>query len=63
MDITEALEVLIDCSDYVNDPADANDVEKWLNDSVYTYDGAKKAIEIVQIYTKKVNLPNRHRLI
>ena len=63
MDITEALEVLIDCAHYVNDSADANDVEKWLKDSVYTYDGAKKAIEIVQIYAKEVNLPIRHRLI
>ena len=62
MDLTEALEILIDCTRYVNDDADAYDVELRLSDSNYTFDGAEQAISIIQTYAHQINLPNRHRL-
>ena len=62
MNITEALEILIDCARYVNDGADPHDVEERLKRSKYTYDGCERAIEIIQDYAKENDIPNRHRL-
>ncbi len=62
MNLTDALEILIECAVYVNDGADPHDVERRMKDTRYTYDGAIRAIEIVQEFAKENDLPNRHRL-
>ena len=62
MDLTEALEILIECARYVNDGADPHDVEDRMRNDKYTYDGAEQAIEIVRHFARTNDLPNRHRL-
>tara|TARA_R100000458_G_scaffold20376_1_gene18123 strand:- start:953 stop:1141 length:189 start_codon:yes stop_codon:yes gene_type:complete len=62
MNLTEALEILIECATYVNEQADPYDVVFRMKDNIYTYDGAERAIEIVKEFAKENNLPNRHRL-
>ena len=62
MDLTEALEILIECANYVNDGADPYDVENRMKNEKYSYDGAERAIEIVKEFAKEIDLPNRHRL-
>ena len=62
VNLTEALEILIECARYVNDGADPYDVENRMKDDKYTYDGAERAIEIVKEFARESDLPNRHRL-
>jgi len=62
MDLTEALEILIECARYVNDGADPHDVEDRMRNDKYTYDGAEQAIEIVRDFARTNDLPNWHRL-
>ena len=62
MNLTEALEILIACANYVNEGADPYDVECRMKDTKYTYNGAERPIEIVKEFAKEIDLPNRHRL-
>ena len=60
MDITEALERLIECARFTIDGADPEDVER--HTFLFTVDSTEKAIETVISHARDLNLHNNHRL-
>ena len=61
MNLTEALEILIECARYVNDGADPYDVENRMKYDKYTYDGAERAIEIVKEFAREKNWSSAYK--
>jgi hypothetical protein len=60
MDITEALERLIECARFTIDGAHPDDVER--HTFLFTVDFTEKAIEAVISHARELDLHNNHRL-
>ena len=60
MDITEALERLIECARFTIDGADPEDVER--HTFLFTVDSTERAIEAVISHARELDLQNNHRL-
>ena len=60
MELTEALERLIECARFAIDAADPADVDRHM--FLFDVDSTENAIEAVINYAKEHDLPNSHRL-
>ena len=60
MELTEALERLIECARFTIDGADPDDVER--HTFLFTVDSTEKAIEAVISHARELDLHNNHRL-
>ena len=60
MELTEALERLIECARFTIDGADPDDVDR--HTVLFTVDSTEKAIEALISYARELDLPNNHRL-